>query len=707
MLLGSAVCLAAAALAAAAPAPKALRLANVFNNHMVLQQQAPVRIWGRAAPGAEVILTLTEDRRAAEPYLKETSRPAKAASPAPRLAVEVVERPRPAFHPQTVRVRADAQGRWEAAFRPMPASFAAKWLIVRSGEETTVLEDILIGEVWLCAGQSNMVWANYDTKDIESLAPDLPGLRYLKADQTWHKPREDLERPANWILCTREARNRMSAIPYLFGRDLLRVLGAPVGMINVARGGTTGQAWCSREELDRIDFAPLRKALAEYDAETRRWEDPAYRERVIKEWEAACEKARAEHEAKVREAKAAGKPAPRLRLPKRPGDPRSGWSPPAGKFNANVWPLRKLAIRGVLFHQGENNYFSGWTQYEYTFPAVIRSFRAAFGDDALPFGIITLPGWGMHGLPTEVECVGDGYQAIRDIHIRVHERMKHTGLICPTLSGDGYIHPSDKEPVALLALRWALAAVYGKPVLHKGPKPRKIVKAGNKMRVYYELDPLLDKGFEGNKKVPYWAGCAVPRQNGEGPVYGFAVADRSHRWYPAQARVKKGENCVEVWSDLVEDPVAVRYNFANYPMGNLVGRGEIPAIPFRSDTWPLPRKVSSEPDTRERLAALKRAAEAQALDRQVRQAMIDARRAEFKLHMDRRLRGEGRSAATLLESKVDRIEQILDEFQGEDGRLLDRLKRKNPDLVPQILKALDSLKAQAEALRAAARKIKE
>ena len=104
---------------------------------------------------------------------------------------------------------------------------------------------------------------------------------------------------------------------------------------------------------------------------------------------------------------------------------------------------------------------------------------------------------------------------------------------------------------------------------------------------------------------------------------------------------------------------------------------------------------------------MKRAAEAQALDRQVRQAMIDARRAEFKLHMDRRLRGEGRSAATLLESKVDRIEQILDEFQGEDGRLLDRLKRKNPDLVPQILKALDSLKAQAEALRAAARKIKE
>ena len=125
-------------------------------------------------------------------------------------------------------------------------------------------------------------------------------------------------------------------------------------------GGATAQTRCTREELDKLDSDLVRKALAAYDAETAKWEREAYHRQVVREWKQACERARAEHPKKVEQAEAAGKKPPRLRLPRKPGDPRAGWSPPAGMFQATVWPIRKPAVRGALYHLGEFQDTDDW-----------------------------------------------------------------------------------------------------------------------------------------------------------------------------------------------------------------------------------------------------------------------------------------------------------------------------------------------------------
>ncbi len=686
--------------AGAARAEEVLRFANIFNDNIVLQCHKPAKIWGRAEPGAEVTVTFTEDRKFAEGCLEEAGPPTDA--DAYRVTQEVIEHNRPAFKPQTRKVRANDSGDWQVELDALSAGFTPKYLVAASGGTGAAVQNIVIGEVWVCAGQSNMVWSNFHTKDIETNAPDMPGLRYCRLEGTWYKPKEDLDRQARWNICDARARTRMSAIAYMFGRDLHRTLGVPVGMINVSRGGTTGQTWCTRDELNRIDSEIVKKVLTEYDAETAEWESDAFRLKVVSDWEAECEKVKAAHAAKVKQAEAEGKNPPKLRLPKKPGDPRAGWSPPAGMFNFTVWPISKSGVRGVLYHQGENNYFQGWTQYEHTFPAVIRSFRAAFGDDDLPFGIISLPGWGNYDQPAEVACVGSGYQSIRDIHTRTHERMKNTGLIMPTMAGNSYIHPADKEPVALLTVRWALAKVYGKEVYHAGPKLRKIEKAGNKMRVFYEVDPLRDEGFEGNKELAWWTATAVPYTGGDHEVRGFAIADKDKRWYQARAKVNQRDKCVEVWSDLVEEPVAVRYNFANWPRGNLVGEMNIPAPPFRSDDWPLARKVAAEPESGKKIGQMQRIAEQHAMDRQIRQAMLDVARWEDDLHMKSRNRPEANGPDTKLLSKAERIEQILSEFQDDEW-----MRRHIQKANPQVAKEIEQLQAQIKKLKAEIEKMEQ
>jgi len=298
-----------------------------------------------------------------------------------------------------------------------------------------------------------------------------------------------------------------------------------------------------------------------------------------------------------------------------------------------------------------------------------------------------------------VAVVADGYAIVRDIHTRTHHATPNTGLITTYDVGNSYIHPADKEPVALLTVRWALAKVYGLEVFHAGPKPRKIEKNGNVMRVFYEVDPLRDQGFEGNKEMAYWVACAVPRTGGGDEVTGFVIADESKRWYPAKAKVNQRDKCVEVWSDLVEKPVAVRYNFANWPNGNLVGEQNIPAPPFRSDDWPLPRKVASEPETKEKIGRMQRVAQRQALDRKTRQAMIDIPRWENDLHMNSRIRPEGNGPHTKLLSKADRIAQILAEFQEKDDWMRRHIQKTNPDLaekVKQLQAQVKQLKAEIE-----------
>jgi len=646
-----------------------LHFANAFNAKMVLQQEKPLRIFGHAKPNAKVEVTITQEAdqvaEAMEAYLEEN--PPK--DPAEENEVEIVfNETKPAKLPtQKKSVQADKEGRWLVEFPAAKASFTPTYLLAKSGEETAFLPDVLIGEVWLCAGQSNMGWGGWNRSSLDK-EEIVPGVRYTRYNNSWYQPKKDYERPLNWQEAHKA--NSLSAVPFLFARNLHRYLHVPVGVLNVARGGTLGITWCLREELNTSKCEIVKHLLKEYDAETKLWEDPKEVEKIMKQWEKDCDDTRKEWEAKCKVAKAEGKPEPRLRLPKKPSDPRAGWSPPAGMFNATVWPFRDLNIRGVLYYQGENNHFGRTTQYEATFPLIAPSFRRAFRDPNLPFGCILQPGWGQYGKEPEMEVADGGYAIVRDIQRRTLRNDPNAGLIATYPAGNSNIHPGSKAPVAHWAGRWALAKIYGAEVIHTGPVFEKMVPDGKKLKVYFKLDPQVQALYEKNhggpdaKNPPNWLVLPVSKE-GSAKMRGLIVADAEQRWYPAEAKpvVKSPtEFYLEVWSELCEKPVALRYGWANWPDANLVGRDNIPTPTFRTDDWPLVYKASHTEEARERskadAARRQEIAEKMILERKMREfsGMVPSVEAGY-------LQGKDKDTRKYFDSKMGRMKSVLTELQ--------------------------------------------
>ena len=672
------------------------RLARIFTDNMVLQRDKPITVWGWARAGAKVTVTLTQDRAAGEKALPPADE-AKADDGSYSVTVRYVEKNAPKLAAQSVGATADAAGRWTARLKPAKASFTPTWILAASGEATIGVRNVLIGEIWVCAGQSNMDWSNFNRKAREAGSADFPGLRYVAWHDSWYKPREDISRDVRWTVCSPESAQRFSAVPYLYGLFLHRYLKVPVGIINVARGGTLGQTWCLRSELDNIDNKIIQTVLKDYDAETATWDDAKQVERIMAEWKEACERKKADHAKKVAQAKAEGKKEPRLRLPRAPGDARSGWSPPAGLFNATVMPIRHLGIRGVLYYQGENQAFNRWTRYEYTFQKIPVSFRKAFGEDKLPFGCISQPGWGTFGTDPEVATARGGYQVVRDIQHRALKDDPNAGMIATYPTGNSYIHPNEKFPVAEYASLWALARVYGKPIVHRANTLKSMKIKGAKAYLFFDSDPIVYERWKHIKNNAYWQVLPCPRE-GNAEFRGFIIAGKDRRWYPGKARHTRldGTLCIEVMSDLVAEPVAVRYGWASWPTGNMVGRERLPMPTFRTDDWPLPVGVSysdqAKKESGEVLNQLRATGEAQALDRKIRQMSIDLPALEKQLHLSK----GGGGAKKLIAAKIARMQAVLDEFQN-DPWLSSQIKRFPGDVVEKIKatrSAVEALKAQ-------------
>ena len=669
--------------------PPEFRLARIFADNMVLQQGKPVAVWGWAKPGADVSVTLTQDSKVAprdEPRGDDGRY---------SVTVKYVEKNPPKLETKTVEAKAAANGRWLVKFDPVRASFQTTWIIAKSGDESLVVRNVLIGELWVCAGQSNMGWSNFNRKDREAASADFPALRYIAWEDSWYKPLADISdrRKPNWRECTSGSAQDFAAVPYLFGMYLHRYLKTPVGVINVARGGTLGQTWCMRSELDNIDNRIIKTVLKEYDSETAVWDNPEKIEQMTAAWKMACRTIEAEHEKKAAKARAEGKKPPRLRLPRPPSDPRSGWSPPAGLSNATIMPIRSLAIRGVLYYQGENNNFMKWTRYEHTFPKVPVSFRKAFGDDKLPFGCISQPGWGTFGTDPELATIAEGYAIIRDIQRRALAKDPHSGMIATYPTGNSYIHPGEKLPVAEYASLWALATVYKKPVVHRGNAYKSMTIKNGKAYLFFDSDPKVYNRWKHIKNNAYWQVLPCPRQ-GNAPFKGFIIAGADRRWYPANGKHTRldGKPCLEISSDLVTEPAAVRYGWASWPTGNMVGRENIPIATFRTDDWPITEGVSyskeAEARCKEIIAELKLKAEADALDRKIRQALFDLPKLEFELHVRHK---SGGGLKTLVAAKIDRIRGVLDELAKDQW--ISRGVKGHPQLAEKIKALRDAVGA--------------
>ncbi|MGI9244153.1 MAG: sialate O-acetylesterase, partial [Verrucomicrobiales bacterium] len=522
-----------------ARAESALRLPHIFGDHMVLQRDKPIRLWGWANENQMVKVT---------------------------------------FAGQTESATTSADGRWEVTLGAREANAEGQTLTVEAGDERLSLEDVLIGDVWLCGGQSNMEMRLRSSRDADVEIPSAryPGIRFIRIQpQGLPAPREDF--PAEdgagvWLPCTPETIGDCSGVAYFFGQRLHRRLDVPIGLINAAWGGTMAQHWVTRETLDTLPSA--KSYIDDYEEKCHAWEEEGGEEGAarrlaadLQQWETQAAAAEAKGE------KAPGKPNPKSYL-----SPAQGRIP-AGALNAMIMPMAGLSIRGALFYQGENNSFGdSWIPFQETFPAVIADWRQLFRDEQLPFGIIQIAGWSTRRSMTY--DMNHHTNVVREVQFNTWRSTPNTGLIVSfDANSNDSIHPGRKYPVGDRSARWALSTVYGVPdAVRKGPLQwhgpifQSMEKNAEKIILRFE-----EVGSDGLR---------LDRADARG-VY---IAGSDRVFHHASARVVGGRGQqagVEVWCDEVPDPVAVRYASSNLPLGTLMNGKELPAFPFRTDTWPL------------------------------------------------------------------------------------------------------------------------
>lgn len=489
-----------------------LKLASVFGDHAVLQREAVVPVWGMADAGAEV-------------------------------AVE--------FDGQKKTTKADATGKWMVKLDPLPASAVPRELKV-SG---VVIKDVLVGEVWLCGGQSNMEWALSKCvggpEAVERSANPLLRL-CLVPHNSQTSPRSDVA--AKWSVSAPDAVKNFSAVAYWFGSKLQKELGVPVGIINNSYGGTQIQAWLPLATLKQGSW-PRDKSydfdLGKTDYERRRAEKQPEMDRYL------AEKASAQKE---------GRPAPTM--PQGwPGDFRG----PSVLWNGEVAPLLPFRIRGVAWYQGESNAYAGGsaTYYRELLRALIKDWRAGFEQPELPFLVFQIA---RNRKPQTDPNELSGIAELQEAQMKAVQQTSDAALIVTTDLGEENVHYINKEPAGERGLKAALGLAYGRRIEASGP-------------IFNELK------VEGDKAVARFTHATGGLVAKDGPLLGFVIAGADKKFVFADARIV-GDTVI-VSSPQVPQPVAVRYGWADHPKVNLFNGESLPASPFRTDDWPLGSTASS------------------------------------------------------------------------------------------------------------------
>jgi len=513
-------------IAATARKPAAdLRLGPCFGDHMVLQREIPAVVWGTARPGERVTVAFGGERQEAV---------------------------------------ADATGRFTATLGPLAATAEPRQLIVTGGEpqRRVVLEDVLVGEVWLAGGQSNMgsrMREYAETVAAEIPRADHPGFRVLTIDQ-----RATADAPPQsrgWETVSPETTPTLSATAYFFGRDLHRHLGVPVGIVVCAWGGTLAENWISRDTL--FGHAETRPLVAAYDATVAGYGGHAGYEATLAAHREASASWRDARQA-TRRAGGTGQPsavATRQRAgpaPKEPMGPRH-FQRPGGLYETMLLPLAPFTFRGIIFYQGESNAKAGrGFQYRHLLPLVVADWRRAFGTN-LPFLAVMLP---VFRGQRETE-----WAELRESQLVACRDTPGCGLACVLEFGAAdKLHPPQKEGVGGRLAVLARGMVYGEPVPHRSPEPRSSRREGD--RILVDFDHVGD-GLEAR-----------------GPLDAFAISAADGRFVPAEAEIVDAAT-VAVWSSAVPEPFAVRYGWRNQFTPSLYSRSGLPAVPFRTDTFRL------------------------------------------------------------------------------------------------------------------------
>jgi sialate O-acetylesterase len=478
-----------------------LRLASVFTDNAVLQRGQTVPIWGKGEPGQTIVV---------------------------------------AFSGQEKSAKVDKDGRWMARLDAVSASAKGQTLTAKSGSEVVAIGNVLIGEVWVCSGQSNMAFGlggSVNGKAAIAAAGDDQLRLFNARAQATDEPQESIG--GSWAVDSSQSAGSFSAVGYYFGKALRKKLGVPVGLIKSAVGGTVAEAWTAREELEKNPtLTPL------LDLQQQRLD--AY-PKILAAYKDREPQILAKYEAAVKKAKADGARAPRK--PQPPAHPSANKNRPIGLYNGSIAPLQPYSIKGAIWYQGESNSSRG-EQYRTLFPAMISSWRRAWGQGDFPFLFVQITPH--RGMTPEV----------REAQRVTTETTQNTAMAVTTDIGHPTdIHPKQKQPIGERLALAARAMAYEENIEFSGPTYDSMSVDGN--RVVINLKHV---------------GGGLVAKGGE--LKGFVIYGKDKE---AVGMANIDGNTIVVSSDGISDPVGVRYGWANVPDVNLYNKAGLPASPFQTD----------------------------------------------------------------------------------------------------------------------------
>jgi sialate O-acetylesterase len=511
-----------------APAVRAdVKLPAIFGDHMVLQRDKKVNFWGWADKGEQVTVTVGAAKATAT---------------------------------------AGDDGKWKAELDTLKASDQPVEVTV-AGKNTITLKGVLIGDVWVCSGQSNMGWQLKATHNAKAdiAAANRPTIRlYTVGRKIAFQPQNDCT--GQWVVCTPETAETFSAVGYFFGVEIQSSQKVPVGLINTSWGGTPAQAWTS---LEALQATPATKKMADGFADLRdnlpaRME--AYTNDVLPKWEIARKKWQ-EDSAR---AKAAGDKLPAE--PKKPAAPDSSPNHPTVLFNGMVAPIIPLSIKGTIWYQGESNAGQA-AQYRALFPAMITDWRTRWGQGDFPFLWVQLANYLKRD--EEPTDAANQWAGLREAQSMTLKLPKTGQAVIIDIGEAGDIHPRNKADVGKRLGLVGRHVAYGEKLVHSGPVYKSMAVEGDKIRITFDH---VGSGLT--------IGVAPPIRMGQDPVKpadtlkGFAIAGADKKLVWADATIE-GDTVV-VSSPSVKDPVAVYYGWGNNPEVNLYNKEGLPACPFRT-----------------------------------------------------------------------------------------------------------------------------
>ncbi|MEI8019266.1 MAG: sialate O-acetylesterase [Schlesneria sp.] len=473
-----------------------VKLPNVFGDHMVLQQGQRNKVWGLAEAGEAVTVSING---------------------------------------QSQTATAAADGTWSVFLDPVPVG--GPYAFTVKGKNEIKFSDVLVGEVWVCSGQSNMQWSvnNSNDPDIEKLAAKYPKIRMINFPQVGTQDVKWSHDDRKWMVCTPETVGGFSAVGYFFARQLHQTLGVPIGMINNAWGGSACEAWVRR---DLLNADPLYKPLMD------RW---------------------TQMESKYAELVAKGNSLSDEEKKQLQGlqNQMGGNSRPANIYNGVLKSHIGYGIKGAIWYQGESNAGRAY-QYRDLFPLMIKNWRDDWGQGDFSFYWAQLADF-QNEQPQPVESA---WAELREAQTMTMSKLPKTGEAVIIDIGEGKdIHPKNKVDVGRRLARWALAKDYGVAIPYHSPQYKAMAKTDNKIVLTFDY---VDGGWR-----PF--DVKEPR--------GFAIAGEDKKFVWANANVLK-DNTIEVSSDQVANPVAVRYGWADNPVVNMFDGAGLPLTPFRTDDWP-------------------------------------------------------------------------------------------------------------------------